>query len=275
MTQGTRTRSSVPGRRFHLRSTSVTWSRRTVLVVVAVVLALAGAVWALGDPAPAPMGTNPLAAPTRPVVLPTPAPGDGLSTPRAAPDRAVEIAPGVTLLPGADGTLPVTVRWVRRLNSPEQVAVDGDTVYAADVAFDAYDVADGTLSWRVFEPSGEGFDADGAVEIGTPGPDRVEVWAPWNYDLTVARQTGEIVRLQAEPVRGLPLRPLPAPRPTAFRVDAGLPDVVARYPGGAVAWRISVEHPTVDPIAPIAVPGGLLVVAASGDLVALDVPASS
>lgn len=242
-------------------------------MVTAVVAALGAAVWALGDPAPNPGGLGALPAPAGGPALPTLPADDGLSTPTAGPNEPVHLARGVTLLPGADGRLPVTVRWVRHLYAPEAVAVDGDTVYASDVAFDAFDVSDGSLKWRVIEPTGEGFDADGGVEIGNQGPDQVEVWAPWNYDLLVDKQSGAIDRLDGDPVRGSELTPLPAPRPTAFKVNAGLPDVVAHYPDGAVAWRVSVDEPMFDPMKAIAVPGGLLVVASSGDLIALDVPA--
>jgi hypothetical protein len=256
------------------------WSRKTVLVVVAVVAALVAAVWALGDPAPNPNGPGSLPPDARVpadldgVVTPPP-PNAGLSTPSAEPDQPVSIGPGVTLEAGDDGNLPVSVRWVRHLDAPETIAVEGDTVYVADVSDDAFDVADGTLRWRVVEPSGEGFDSDGGVQIGTQGPGRLEVWAPWNYDLVVDKRTGDVVRLAGEPEKGTRLRRLPAPRQTAFRVRMGLPDVVATYPGGGVAWRITVEEPTYEQVRPIAVPGGMVLLLSSGDLVALDVPASS
>lgn len=257
------------------------WSRKTILVVVLVVLALGAAVWALGDPAPNPNGLGAL-PPSGPVdagqgySVPTPPPNEGLSSPTAAPNQPVEIAPGVTLDPGDDGRLPVSVRWVRHMYAPETMAVEGDTVYVADVAFFAFDVTDGTLHWRVIEPTGEGFDADGGVEIGTHGSGQVEVWAPWNYDLLVDKHSGEIDRLEGDPVPGSKVTPLPAPRPTtAFQVHVGLQKAVARYPGGAVAWRISVERPEFDEATPIAVPGGMLLLLSSGDLVALDVPGST
>jgi hypothetical protein len=256
------------------------WSRKTVLVVAAVVVALAAAVWALGDPAPHPGGLGALPPGARvpgdvnPVVTPPP-PDDGLSTPSAAPNEQVSIGPGVTLHPGDDGRLPVSVRWVRRLDAPETIAVEDGTVYVADVADDAFNVADGTLRWQVLEPTGEGFDSDGGVEIGTQGPDRLEVWAPFNYDLLVDKRTGDVVRLAGEPEQGTRLRKLPAPRQTAFRVRMGLPDVVATYPDGRVAWRITVDEPMYEQVRPIAVPGGMVLLLSSGDLVALDAPTAS
>jgi hypothetical protein len=250
------------------------WSRRTVLVVAAVVAALGVAVWALGDPAPNPGGLGALPAPAGGPALPTPPADDGLSTPTAGPNKPVGIAPGVTLWPGDDGLLPVTVRWVRHLYAPEAVAVDGDTVYASDVAFDAFDVADGSLKWRVIEPTGEGFDADGGVLIGTQTPDQVRVWAPFDYDLTVDRNTGEIDDLAPGGTRSPQgFTPLPAPRPTGFRVHVGTKRVVARDTAGRLRWQISVDVPVLDPMKAVGIPGGLLVVASSGDLIALDVPA--
>jgi hypothetical protein len=256
------------------------WSRKTVLLVAAVVLALAGAVWALGDPAPSPGGPGALPPGARDpgwnVTLPTPDADEGLHTPSAAPGRPVAISPGVTLWPGDDGLLPVTVRWVRQLYAPEAFAVDGDTAYAAHVTFDAYDLADGGLRWRVMEPSGEGFDADGGVLIGSQGPDQVRVWAPFDYDLTVDRTSGHIDRLRpGGDVSPIGFLPFPVPRTTAYRIHAGLHQVVGRRKGGGVAWRIIVDHPSYDTIRPVAIAGGMVLLLSSGDLVALDVPRPS
>ena len=249
-------------------------------MVVAVVAALGAAVWALGDPAPNPGGPGalPPAATRIPgefvPPFPTPEPNDGLSTPSAAPNEPVGIAPGVTLWPGDDGRLPVAVRWVRHLEAPEAIAVDGDTAYAADIAFDAYDLADGSLRWRTFEPTGEGFDADGGVLIGTQGPDQIRVWAPFDYDLTVDRETGEIADLAAGGSRSPQgFLPLPSPRPVGLRVHVGFRHVVARDRTGRVLWQISVGEPMVDPMRAVDIPGGVLLVLTTGDLVALDLPA--
>jgi outer membrane protein assembly factor BamB len=243
-------------------------------VVVAVVAALGAAVWALGDPSPNPGGLGALPAPARGTTVPTLPADEGLSTPTAGANQPVGIAPGVTLWPGDDGQLPVSVRWVRHLYGPEAIAVDGDTAYAADIAFNAFDVADGSLRWRTFEPTGEGFDADGGVLIGTQEPDQVRVRAPFDYDLTVDRNTGEIDDLAPGGTRSPQgFAPLPAPRPTAFRVHVGTERVVARDATGHLRWQISVDEPVFDPMRAVGIPGGLLVVASSGDLVALDVPA--
>jgi hypothetical protein len=256
------------------------WSPKMLLLVAAVVLALAGAVWALGDPAPNPGGPGALPPgardPGRHVTLPTPDADAGLRTPSAAPGEPVTIAPGVTLRPGVDATLPVSVRWVRQLSAPETIAVQGDTVYAADVAFSAFDLADGTLRWRAVEPSGEGFDADGGVLIGSQGTDQVRVWAPFNYDLTVDGASGHIDRLRrGGEVSPQGFLPFAAPRSTAYRLHHDLTGVVARSPGGEVAWRISVDSPEYDETRPIAVPGGMVLLLSSGDLVALDLPRPS
>jgi hypothetical protein len=242
-------------------------------VVVAVVAALAAAVWALGDPSPNPAGLGALPPPAPDTALTTPPADDGLSTPSARPNKPVGIAPAVTLWPGDDGQLPVSVRWVRHLYGPEAIAVDGDTAYAADIAFDAFDLADGSLRWRTIEPTGEGFDADGGVLIGTQGSDRVRVWAPFDYDLTVDRSTGEILDLAPGGTRTPQgFTPFPAPAPTSYRVHVGVKRVVARDAAGHVSWQISVGRPSVPPSRPIDIPGGLVLVLGSGDLVALDVP---
>lgn len=254
----------------------MTWSARTILLVVAVVALGGAAVWALGDPASNPAGLGALPPPALDTAPPTLPSDDGLSTPSAGPNKPVGIAPGVTLWPGDDGQLPVSVRWVRHLYGPEAIAVDGDTAYAADIAFNAFDLDDGSLRWRTIEPTGEGFDADGGVLIGTQGPDRVRVWAPFDYDLTVNRSSGEIDVLAPGGTRSPHgFTPLAAPPPTSFRVHAGMKRVVARDEAGHIRWQISVGRPSFPPIRPIDVPGGLVVVLASGDLVALDVPAPS
>jgi hypothetical protein len=249
------------------------WSRRTVLVVVAVVAALVAAVWLLGDPAPNPGGLGALPHPAHDPVVPTLTADDDLSTPSAAPNEPVGIAPGITLWPGDDGSLPVTVRWVRHLHGPEAIAADGNTAYAADIAFEAFDLADGSLRWRTLEPTGEGFDADGGVLIGTQGADQVRVWAPFDYDLTVGRETGEIADLAPGGARSpIGFTPFPAPRPLEMRVRAGSRRVVARDRDGRVLWQIAMGQPEFPPVPPIAVPGGMIVLLSSGDLVALDVP---
>jgi len=243
-------------------------------VVLAVVAALGAAVWALGDPAPNPGGLGALPPPALDTALPTLPADDGLSTPTAGPNRPVGIASGVTLWPGDDGRLPVSVRWVRHLYGPEAIAVDGDTAYAADIAFNAFDVEDGSLRWRTLEPTGEGFDADGGVLIGTQLSDQVRVWAPFDYDLTVDRSTGDIVDLAPGGTRSpRGFTPLPAARPTGFRVHVGTGRVVARDANGHIRWQIAVDEPVFAPMRAIGIPGGLLVVASSGDLIALDVPA--
>src|SRR4051812_44483121 len=64
------------------------WSRRTVLVVAAVVAALGAAVWALGDPSPNPGGLGALPAPAGGPALPTLPADDGLSTPHGRSEQA-------------------------------------------------------------------------------------------------------------------------------------------------------------------------------------------
>lgn len=184
------------------------------------------------------------------------------------------IADGVTLRAGADGTLPVKVRWVQAFSAPEWIAVDGDVVYVADEVLSAIRLSDGAVQWEAGgDSSGNGLAADGGVRIGRDGPNRIRVWAPWNYDLTVNENSGRVLRHRRIAGGRKPpeLTVFRISRPTRFRVNVWDPErVVARWPGGRVAWRIIIHEPWY-PIGPaIEIPGGLVLLISSGHLVALD-----
>ena len=217
---------------------------------------------ASGDPAATPSGTPSSA--TAPPPSPTP----------SRPDEPVRIADGVSLEPGADGTLPVSVRWVQELAVTEAIAVDGNVVYAADEVIKAFRITDGEPLWEVGDPEGYMLETNGGVSIGPDGSDRVRVFAPWNYDLVADRRTGRLIRLGLTPGGDPPpnLRPFPAPAPALYDVDVddAVDQITARRPDGAVAWRITIDGPMFDHAPAIRIPGGLVLATGSGHLVALD-----
>lgn len=201
------------------------------------------------------------------------APPTTTPTSQASAATSVALPQGVTLLAAPGQALPVRVRWVQTLSLPEQIAVDGGVVYAVDYALWAFRLSTGTLLWETQDPSLNGLSADGGVEIGLTAQQHVRVWAPYNYDLTADRQTGELIKLRRRDVptshRGMTV--FPAPPPGRFRVNAWNPArIVARWPDGRVAWRIVVAEPIVDNGPAIAVPGGLVLKTSSGHLVVLD-----
>ncbi|MGC4112894.1 MAG: hypothetical protein QM747_21250 [Nocardioides sp.] len=193
--------------------------------------------------------------------------------PRPADDGTVTLGPGTVLEPGPDGRLPVTVRWVHRLYDPAAIAVDGGVVYAADEVLDALDLRTGTLLWYAENPTGDRLQSSGGTVIGRAGPGQVRSFSPFEYDLTVQQDTGSIDHLGLAPGAHRPasLTPFAAPRPDDFRVRVGTPGrIVARYPDGRVAWRIVVQEPMFEALRPIEIPGGMVLMASSGDLVVLD-----
>jgi hypothetical protein len=125
----------------------------------------------------------------------------------------------------------------------------------------AFRLSDGAELWEAAVPSLEGLAGSGEVEIGNQGP-----------DLIVDRKSGDLAKLDHTAGDKLPkgMRRFPAPRPTRYLVQAGLKRTVARKMDGSVAWRITVETPMFDPVQPIEVPGGMVLLTSSGHLVALD-----
>ena len=181
----------------------------------------------------------------------------------------MKVADGLELLPGDDGHLPVAVRWVIEAETPEAIAVDGDTLYVAGFTVAAYDLADGSLRWECEDE--DGLEASGGVVIGTDGPDVIRVFAPWEFDVRIDRRDGRL--LSRGPAGGsLPadFARLPSSRPTAFRVNADLEETTAYWPDGRVAWRLTVASPAVDPAEALDADGAIVCVTSSQHVVVLD-----
>ncbi|WP_146099462.1 hypothetical protein [Kineococcus xinjiangensis] len=155
---------------------------------------------------------------------------------------------------------------------PEAVAVADGVVYVAAGSFQAFAVSDGAQLWSAAPPDGHGLAGSGSVVIGARGADRVGAWAPHEFDLTVERSTGSVVRFSRSPVGGRPpqLQPFPESQPERFGFELDLERIVARDERGSVAWSITVDEPMVDELPPVGVPGGVLVTTSSGHLVLLD-----
>jgi hypothetical protein len=62
----------------------------------------------------------------------------------------------------------------------------------------------------------------------------------------------------------------PTPLPTRFRIEADLRETVAFWPDGRVAWRLVVDHPGIDPLAPVDAKEAIVCATTSGHLVVLD-----
>jgi hypothetical protein len=181
----------------------------------------------------------------------------------------MHVADGLELVPGDDGTLPVTVRWVAAADTPEAVAVDGNVVYVAGFTLAAYDLTDGTLLWECEDDYG--MEASGGVRIGTDGPDVIRVFAPWEFDVRADRRDGRF--LSRGPAGGsLPsdFVRLPAPAPTTFRVTAGLEATTGYWPDGRVAWHLLIGSAAVDPFGDVEVDGVIVCGTSSQHLVALE-----
>lgn len=183
----------------------------------------------------------------------------------------MNVADGLELLPGDDGQLPVTVRWVVGADTPEAVAVDGDTLYVAGFTLAAYDMSDGSPRWEY----DDGLEASGGVRIGTDGPDVIRVFAPWEFDVRVDRRDGTFIsRDSAGGALPADFVPFPASKPTAFRIIDDLEETTAYWPDGRVAWRLTVEDPAVDPAGALDAGGAIVCMTSSQHVVVLD-PAGS
>jgi hypothetical protein len=183
----------------------------------------------------------------------------------------VEIAKGLELLPGDDGTLPVRVRWVTAVDGSDGFAVDGPLVYVAGAALAALRLADGTVAWEAEHPEGYALEASGDVVIGLDGSERVRVFAPWEFDLRVERATGRLVSLEeADGDMPADLVLFPAPPPSRVRVEPGVDVTVAYWPDGRVAWRLVVAYSLAYEHAPVEVDGTIIAVTSSCHVVALE-----
>jgi hypothetical protein len=180
----------------------------------------------------------------------------------------MRVADGLELVAGDDGALPVSVRWVAETDTPEALAVDGDTLYVAGVTLLAFRMSDGTLLW---ECDDEAMEASGGVRIGTDGPDVVRVFAPWEFDVRADRGDGRLISRESAG-GGAPsdFVPLPTPAPTTFRITDDLEEMTAYWPDGRVAWRLQVESPAIDPFGAIEVDGAIVCGTAGQHVVVLD-----
>lgn len=192
----------------------------------------------------------------------------------ADPTGGIEIAVGVRLLPGDDGKLPVRPTWVRTLDVPDALAIDGAVVYVYDpgTGLVALQLSDGSTVWNSGPEYGEGIGSSGGVVIGLAGSGRVRAWAPYETDLEVSRSTGKILRLRRAdsdlPPRLAALPPMPV-RDREFVDRANL--VEMHDSTGRLEWRIEIDSPNSENLEPLAVPsGGIILALASGHVVRLD-----
>lgn len=197
--------------------------------------------------------------------------------PSSVRDDAVTLGPGVTLRPGEDGRLPVTVRWTYEGGAPETFAVDQarGVLYLDDEYATALDLADGRILWQVGSPPSSslegGLASDGGDVIGITDRGDVRFFAPYNFDLSVDPETGTRTRFR-DVAGDVPagLRPFPRPSTLDPHVDVGLHQVVARGPDGRVVWSIDVGKAMYSESEAIAIPGGAAFVLATGLVVVLD-----
>ncbi|HET7489987.1 MAG TPA: hypothetical protein VFJ85_18825 [Acidimicrobiales bacterium] len=190
-----------------------------------------------------------------------------VTTATTAALRPGEIAPGLKLVPGDDGHLPVKVRWVKAVDTAEAMAVIDGTLYVAGALISALDLRDGSELWQA-DNQGNGFDSDGGVRIGSDGPDVLRVFAPFNYDIRLARRTGRQLSF-AHSAPGSPDPPLvdlTSGPPASFRVVPGLDETVAYRDDGSTAWKLLSSSPFVDPL-PAASVGETVIVATSDQYV--------
>lgn len=180
------------------------------------------------------------------------------------------IADGLTLVGGDDGTLPVRVRWARRAGA-EALAVDGDHLLVVGPTVSALDLRDGSVRWEE-DNDGVAFDTDGGEIVGLDGPDVLRVFSPFNWELRLDRRTGRRLSFRygvlADP--DPPLQPLATTPPAAYQIDPGLEEVVGRWPGGPVAWRLRVTTPEVSAGPGIAAGDAVVVYTSNGYVVVLD-----
>lgn len=185
----------------------------------------------------------------------------------------------MVLEPGADGRLPVSVRWTYQGAGPEAFAVDRrrGLLYLDDELATALDLDLGAVMWEVGSPRHSvlegGLASDGGDIIGRSGRGGVRFFAPFNFDLTVDPASGRRTAfhsLVGNAPRG-ELRPFPRPRPREQHVDVGSRRVVARGDDGEVLWRLRIHRRVwFWAMGPVAVPGGVAFVLSTGLLVVLD-----
>lgn len=194
------------------------------------------------------------------------------STEKPRPPLPNEIVPGLQLLPGEDGQLPVRVRWVMPGKVTEAIAVDGVFVYRADIDFTSFRLVDGSVAWT-FKPeytSPISLKASGGVQIGLHDETELGVLAPGEYDLRVDRATGKLRSLKNQREVPASFVPFPSPSPSAFRIESDLDETIAYGPDGAVAWRLVQQNPFVDEQPPIQADGAIVISTSGPNLLVLE-----
>ena len=182
-----------------------------------------------------------------------------------------EIAPGLRLVPGDDGTVPVKARWVKAVDTPEAMAVHDGTVLVAGAVVSAFDLRDGSEQWEA-DDHGAAFDSDGGVRIGMDGPDVVRVFAPWNYDLRLDRGTGRQQSIDRS-VLGSPDPPLSEltnSAPASVRVVPDLKEIVVYHGDGSTAWKLLSSSAFVEPLPAVSVGESLILATSDQYVVVLD-----
>jgi hypothetical protein len=183
----------------------------------------------------------------------------------------VVLAPGLSLLPGEDGTLPVRSRWVVTTDGTEALAIHEGDVYVAGFEIRAIRIGDGSVKWVAGGEDDEALEASGGVVVGFEGDDVVRVFAPWTYDMRLRRADGVVLSMELEP-DGEPPAGLRAERPSprGFTIESGLNDMTAFWPDGRSAWKLHIDHPQISPKPAIGVEDAVLCATSSDHLVLLD-----
>lgn len=114
----------------------------------------------------------------------------------------MRIADGLDLLPGEDGILPVRLRWVALVDTPEAFSVDDERVYVAGSELIAFNLGDGSIAWQ-YDEDDEALESDGSVvlrgaDVAEHGRTIANVGSgdQWRLDLGGTSAT----RIDAEPV---------------------------------------------------------------------------
>lgn len=195
--------------------------------------------------------------------------------------RSQQIADGVTLEAGENGTLPVRVAWVREAPYLETTATDGADVFVIGEVVEAIRARDGRVQWvldpyRSDDPWIEewGLGASGGVQVGLADDGAVvRVFAPWEFDIELDRTTGRVLRSGPADGGDVPksrFEQLPPFAPRSYRIDQSVIGTVdARLASGEQAFRIREQSPQYDPAPPMEVGGLIVLTLSSGYVVAL------
>lgn len=216
--------------------------------------------------------------------LPTsgaPTPGVATASPSSGPasTTTTPLHPGVgiTLLPGADGKLPVTVRWAVELEIVEAIAVDDDRLYATHETLEAFDLRSGLSMWTVENPDMNAWMSDGGDVIGRDRQGNVWAHSPWNSAWIVDAENGTALTYRApksdggaEPGAGF--EPFDAEPVTGVVLEAEQLRSDVTTPEGKVLFSIVEDEGIgyMGPLQPIVAGEGIALVTGTGLLLVLD-----